>query len=147
MPKYPRSLAEAHTTAAAVAHHPRHSINLQCVECARVIARSVGPRIGATVIKLLTAEGQGVVILPSKGVQASTTGQHIGVRVGHLVYDNHFPDGVPVEEWRGLYRDWSGGLLLAYERPVSDFFGRLFLGRKFSAFASNRFQDDESLMG
>ncbi len=93
-------------------------------------------------MKLVTREGKGIVILPSKGVQAATTGQHVGVRIENTVYDNHHPDGVPFEEWRFLYRDMTGGELKCYQRRIGDFFGKVFRWQEFAAFASNRSQDD-----
>jgi hypothetical protein len=141
MPTYPSSLAAAHPLAIEVAGDPFHAANFRCVDCARAIVKSLGPGINA--VKLITAEGKGRVILPSKGVLAATTGQHIGVRIEDTVYDNHHPDGVSFDEWRLLYRDAGGGELQCFERPLTDFFGEIFRWREFAAFASNRFQDDE----
>jgi hypothetical protein len=143
MLQYPNSEAEAHALAAAIANEPYHYANYKCVDCARAIVKAIGRDIDAAVVKLVTQEGQGIVILPSKGLLAATTGQHVGVRIEDTIYDNHHPNGVTVSQWRHLYKDKTGNALLCYERPISDFFGKIFRWREFSAFASNRFQDDD----
>jgi hypothetical protein len=138
MPSYPTTTAAAQQTASEIA---RTFGNYQCVECGKAIARALGPLADATVIKLRVAPGRGGdIMLLSPNEHISFTGQHVGTRVGERVYDNLHPDGVPVEQWRQLYADAGNGLLLAHERPIGSFFGRVFRWREYANFASSRFQ-------
>ena len=45
---------------------------------------------------------------------------------------------MPVDQWRHIYQDMEGNDLLCYEQPVSEFFGKIFLWRRFAGFASNQ---------
>lgn len=138
MRDYPSTTAAAQERAAAIA---RGFTNYQCVECSREIVRALGPQADAAVIKLRVPPQRGDdVVLPSQGRHVSSSGHHVGVRVGDRVYDNHHPDGVPVERWPSLYTDLEYGALLVYEQPVGEFFGRRFRSKSFSSFASSRFQ-------
>jgi hypothetical protein len=140
MPDYATSTEAAQRRAEEIA---RQFTNYECVSCAKAIVQAIGPRIDASVMKLRARGAHGLILLPSKGVQAATTGHHVGVRIGGRVYDNHFPDGVPIADWPELYTDRVGGPLLRYERQVAEFFGRVFRWKEFSAFASSRFQDED----
>jgi hypothetical protein len=61
------------------------------------------------------------------------------VRIEDTVYDNHHPDGVPFAQWRLLYRNMTGKQMICYEKPLTEFFGKIFRWREFAEFASNRF--------
>jgi hypothetical protein len=94
---------------------------------------------------LRNVEGDGLVVLPSAGIPVGTTGHHVGIRIGDVVFDNHFHNGLPFEDWRQRYKDIDDTNLELFERPASDFFGSIFRSKEYSRFASNRPQDDEFL--
>jgi hypothetical protein len=119
--------------------------NYQCVECARDIVRSLGPKADAVVIKVHVSRGfpqvLGAPIGPGQEiVNIATTGHHVGVEVAGLVFDNHYSDGRPLEEWSSSIV--SDGPLQRNVHPIGDFFdtaGNL-LDAELSGFLSNRFQ-------
>lgn len=137
MPEYPDSIADAILEATNIA---QRFDNGECVECAKAIVLEIGPYLDTSVVKLLTSEGQGIVICPSRGLLVSTTGQHIGVCIEGDVYDNHDPNGIRLTEWRELYKDILRQPLNLYERETASFFDSKFIWQRFAGFCSNRFQ-------
>jgi Papain fold toxin 2 len=140
MPDYPETVAAAQAIARAIT---RKYGNYECAECAKDLVLAIGPGIDASVVKLLNDEGEGSIILPAEGRHVSWSGHHVGVRIGQMIYDNQFPDGVAADEWAPRYADAEENPLISYHRPIGDFFGQRFRRREFSGFVSNRFQDEE----
>ena len=102
MPAFPATTEEAQRLATRIAGSYE---NFQCVDCCRDIVKSLGPAVDASVIKLRVQRGRPGVILLRAKEQIATTGQHVGIRIGARVYDNHNPEGAP---WRsGRHFLWT----------------------------------------
>src|SRR5437762_3247853 len=113
MPIYPSTLEEAQAVASDIAQS--YFAVFQCVECANAICRAIGPNPEAFAVKVVTNEGKGIVIYPNEGLRVATTGQHVGIRIGDLIYDNLNPAGSPASIWPALFRDRKGHRLKYYE--------------------------------
>jgi hypothetical protein len=87
-------------TAARAAHGFGH---LQCQECAEAVQRAVAAVGGRGQIIELRGGGQrGFIIsksLPPTATAISRNGRHVGVRVGHMVFDKLRPEGMPFDRW------------------------------------------------
>jgi Papain fold toxin 2 len=137
MPTYPSLEAEAIHLATITAQRFE---NYECVECAKAILLAIGPNFDSSVLKLVTRVGRGIIMMPSRSLRVSTTGQHVDVRIADMVYDNHNPNGVPVPDWGALFTDDLFRPLIVYQNATSSFFGLKFRWQAFAGFASNRFQ-------
>jgi Papain fold toxin 2 len=77
--------------------------DLQCRECANAVQRALraaGHR--GQLIDLRGGGKRGFIIsrsLPLSAPAISQNGRHVGVRVGDLVFDNIYPDGMPYDQW------------------------------------------------
>jgi hypothetical protein len=122
------TIAEAQQLAQEVAS--RYGV-FECERCAVEIARRLRNGFPATFERLRTSDQSDVIGLVEEGVQISRTGTHTGVRIGDKVYDNLYHEGVLETEWAGRFVAATEVPLLKVSRPVSDFFGKVFLTKKF----------------
>jgi hypothetical protein len=121
--EYPSTIAEAQELAGEIASV---FTNYECTECGKEILKALGPEIDASVLKLrVTAVAGGPVYKLPGWDHVSETGQHIGVRIGGVMYDNHHHGGVEKEKWVRLFVDERGQPLNVTVRPISTFFGRI----------------------
>jgi hypothetical protein len=103
----------------------------ECDRCAAEIAKRLGRRFPATFERLRTSDKSDVIGLIDEGIQVSQNRTHVGVRVGDRIFDNMHHEGVAASEWAGRFMTVTEAPLDRDSRPVSDFFGRGFLTKKF----------------
>ena len=103
----------------------------QCDRCATDIARLLGKSTLASFERLRTADQSDVIGLQREGIQISTNGTHVGVRLGDRIIDNLHPEGVPADDWIERFITATDAPLVQQSRPVSEFFGKGFLAKRF----------------
>jgi hypothetical protein len=103
----------------------------ECDGCVIEIAKKLGKRFVATFERLRTPDGSDVIALVDRGLQISTSGVHVGIRIGDRVFDNLHPEGVVAAEWPGKFMSATGAGLKQESRPIGGFFGKIFLRKKF----------------
>jgi hypothetical protein len=102
----------------------------ECDRCAAEIAKRLGKRFPATFERLRTSDKSDVIGLIAEGIQITRNRTHVGIRIGDRIFDNLHHTGVAVSEWEDRFMTLTGAPLEIESRPVSDFFGRVFLGKK-----------------
>jgi hypothetical protein len=103
----------------------------ECDRCAAEIAKRLGRSFPATFERLRTSDKSDVIGLIAEGVQVSRNRAHVGVRVGDQIFDNLHHGGTPASEWAARFMTMTEAPLETESRPIGDFFGRVFLGKKF----------------
>jgi hypothetical protein len=103
----------------------------ECDRCAIEIAKRIGRVFPASFERLRTSDDSDVIGLALEDIQISRNRTHVGVLVGDRVYDNLYHEGVPKEEWVGRFLSVTEAPLIHETRPVEEFFGKVFLTRKF----------------
>lgn len=106
--------------------------NFQCDRCAREIVKRLGPSLDVALERLRTSDNSDVIGLAKEGIQISANRVHVGVRVGDKIFDNLHPEGVPSTEWAARFMTATDAPLIQESRPVREFFGKIFLVRKFN---------------
>ncbi len=103
----------------------------ECDRCAKEIAKTLGKGFDAWFERLRTIDHSDVIGLADEGTQISTNGTHLGVRIGDKIVDNLLPEGVPAREWAGRFITATEAPLAQESKPISEFFGKIFLLKKF----------------
>jgi hypothetical protein len=103
----------------------------ECDQCAIAIARKLGRGFPATFERRRTSDHSDVIGLMAESVQISRNRTHAGVRIGDKVYDNLHHEGVPASEWAGRFVAATETPLVQESREISDFFGKVFLVKRF----------------
>jgi hypothetical protein len=107
----------------------------ECDQCAIAIAKALGKSFPLTFERLRTADDSDIIGLLEEGIQVSRNRFHVGVRVGDKIFDNHHHDGVAASKWAQRFTTVTDAPLVQESRPVSAFFGKVFLTRKFNRWA------------
>jgi hypothetical protein len=87
---------------------------------------------------LRTSDNSDIIGLAKEDVQVSVNRVHVGIRIGNLVFDNHHPNGVPTGEWAQRFIAATEAPLVRESKPVRDFFGKVFLVRRFNRWLIGR---------
>jgi papain fold toxin 2 of polymorphic toxin system len=109
-----------------------------CDACVKEIARRVRRRIETAFERLRTADNSDIIGLATEDVQVSANRVHVGIRIGELVFDNHHPAGVPADQWETQFITATGAPLLHDARPTREFFGKVFLAKRFNQWLFGR---------
>jgi hypothetical protein len=72
-----------------------------------------------------------VIGLIQEGIQISTNGIHLGVRIGDKILDNVHPEGVPAGDWAAKFVSATDAPLVQQSKPVDEFIGKRFLAKRF----------------
>jgi hypothetical protein len=127
--KRPATVEEAQQAASEIA---KGYGNFQCDACAREIASGLGKNSDATFERLRTSDRSDVIGLAQEGIQISTNGVHVGVRIGEKIFDNHYHEGVTAAQWMGRFLTATDAPLVRQSRPIQEFFGKIFLVKQFN---------------
>jgi hypothetical protein len=103
----------------------------QCAECAIQIAKRLGTRFPATFERLRTSDRSDIIGMTQEGIQISSTGMHLGVRIGDKIIDNLHWEGVPATEWPGLFVSATEAPLSQLSKPIGELFGKVLLVKRF----------------
>ena len=108
----------------------------ECDQCAAAIAKRLGRIVPLIFERLRTSDGSDIIALVQEGIQISRNKTHVGVRVGDRIYDNLHHDGVPAHEWVHRFAQMDLLALVHDAQPVSTFFRKVFLTRRFRRWSS-----------
>jgi hypothetical protein len=104
----------------------------ECDRCAAEIAKKLTNRFPhVSFERLRTSDKSDVIGFVEEGVKVSRNRTHVGVRVGGRIFDNLHHHGVPADEWTDRFVALTEAPLDRDSKPVSEFFGKRFLTRKF----------------
>lgn len=104
----------------------------ECDRCGKEIVKKLGRGIAASFERLRTSDHSDIIGLAQEGIQFSTNGIHLVVRIGDKIIDNLHPEGVPAGEWAGKFMTATGAPLVHQSMPVSEFFGKIFRVKLFN---------------
>jgi hypothetical protein len=108
----------------------------ECDRCAKAIAKKLGKNFTATFERLRTADNSDAIGLAARGILISANRIHLGIRIGDLVFDNIHHAGVPAADWTKRFVTATDAPLEHQSRPISEFFGKIFLAEKFRRWLS-----------
>jgi hypothetical protein len=108
----------------------------ECDQCAAAIVKRLGRIVPMTFERLRTGDGSDVIGIVPDGIQVSRNKTHIGVRIGDRIYDKLHHQGIPENEWAGRFMTMTPARLVRESRPVRDFFGKVFLRKRFRRWSS-----------